>query len=272
MHLKKKLFIFYFFFPFLISCIFFPSKDILAITLSVIFVVSFIKKQYILIALSLLTLFFIRAPYSLFLFITVPIIFLFINNSYFINEKKIHPLLVCTSLCFCFIIGSLLLPFFSNLPLISKFFNSVHFDVSTNYFYNIVGNIFKLPFRSLAITDEGKIPLIGILFFLTGVSYLSVLLYGILQLKKMQVRSLAIFLIPGLMIIFFSSFPIVQPRYIFPGMIIFFYYEILSSNSNIKYFKKIYFIIFFLSFLVNIVQIIFGNSIIYGTNNTRLFH
>jgi len=128
----------------------------------------------------------------------------------------------------------------------------------------MIGNSTNFVLRNNILTSEGLISFYHLSFFITGVSYLYIL-FRYYILKKFNIGNDKLIYIFITALLFISVNPIIQPRYLFPFAIIFFY-------DKVELIRKDYFIYLILSIFISVIfYVIYGKIFNYFPDIREIF-
>ncbi|MDO9204846.1 hypothetical protein [Methylotenera sp.] len=229
------------FFPYFIVAMALPSKDILILFVSLIFMIHLIDGRWFIALLIALLSYFIRDG-SAFVLVSI---FL----AYQVMRRNIFPPIFMVVIAF--VVGALLFgllnDFFGDTFIVARNLSVYEQNSSSllgygswfDYYVRVFGNATNLAFRPSLLDENGGISVVAVGYFVSGISMLTSLIcsaHTIIYNKSALAVKLAVALLVSLAVI--SLNPFVQGRYLFPYSVIFLGYLIYSGR--LKYVLRIY--------------------------------
>ncbi|MDP1766806.1 MAG: hypothetical protein Q8K83_07905 [Methylotenera sp.] len=259
-------------FPYFIVAMALPSKDILILLVSLIFMIYLINGRWFIALLIALLSYFIRDG-SVFVLVSI---FL----AYQIMQRNIvSPILLVV---IAFIVGTLLFgilnDFFGDTFIVARNLSVYEQNSSSllgygswfDYYVRVFGNATNLAFRPSLLDENGGISVVAVGYFVSGISIITSLIcsvHNITYSKSALTVNLAVALLVSLAVI--SLNPFVQGRYLLPYCVIFLGY--LIHSGRLKFVLYIYIFAIMISL---IAMIAYSYSGIPGTlaNSITLFN
>ncbi len=257
-------------FPYFVVAAALPSKDILVLLMALFFIISLVNGRLLVALLVALLSYFIRDG-SLFVLMAI-------FAAYQINQRNIikpYLLVALAFICGAFIF--VILPdVFGDVFIVSRNLDVYEKNAlsllgngtSFDYFVRVFGNATNLAFRPSVIDGNGGISVVGLVYFISGISMLTSLFCSVSTIaysKNKRAVNLSVALLVSLAVI--SINPFIQGRYLLTFCVVLLGY--LINSGGLKNVLKMYFI----SVVVTIFAIVaYAYSNIPGTEPNAIIY
>lgn len=226
--------------PYYIVSISLPSKDILILTITIIFLNFILTKRWLPAASTVFISYVFRDGST----------FVMLGNLIALWLMTFRPLSPRLILVSTFILASLsstiLIDYGSDLWIVSRNLNqamttphNLEYGSLVDYLIRLFGNATNLAFRPSITDNTHAISVLGVSYFISGISMLVCIIYAIKTIAVAQLKInqqnqtlviLSLFFLISLLII--SLNPLVQPRYALPFGTVLLGYLITSKNTK----------------------------------------
>lgn len=212
-----------FFIPYYVVSLPLPSKDIIVLLIFAISLIFFLDERcrfgFAISLFCCFLLFFFRDGFALILGAT-----LIVTN--FAIKFRIKVNFIILSSLIASSIFWVLFKYYLNESFIAtrtfalaKTHEHFSFEFMTSfvgYFVKLIGNSTNLAFRPQMIDVNGGFYILGLAFWISGVTLLATFYFGLIALRSINIRDVKIGMIIILPLILLSIVPFVQPRYLLP--------------------------------------------------------
>lgn len=226
--------------PYYIVSISLPSKDILILTITIIFLNFITTKRWLPAALTALISYVFRDGSTLVMLGNLIVLWL-------MTFRPLSPRLILVStLVLASLSSTILLDYGSELWIVSRNLNqalttphNLEYGSPVDYLIRLFGNATNLAFRPSINDNTHGVAVLGVSYFISGISMLVCLMYAIKTIVVAPLRVnqqnqtlviLSLFFLISLLII--SLNPLVQPRYGLPFGTALLGYLITSNNTK----------------------------------------